>query len=86
MSDIPFDAFELEIKPGESMTMYTDGIFEAPNAQGTQFSIDRVRQQVAACAGNIEKAGTEIINQVTKHIVGCEQEDDMCLVIVGRNA
>lgn len=85
MSDIPFDAFELDIQPGESMTMYTDGIFEAPDAQGTQFSIDRVRQQVAACAGDIQRAGNEIIERVTKHIVGCEQEDDMCLVIVGRD-
>lgn len=86
MSDIPFDVFELEIQPGESLTMYTDGIFEAPNAQGVQFSIDRVRQQVAACAGDIQRAGAEIIDRVQKHIVGCDQEDDMCLVIVGRNS
>jgi len=84
MSDIPFDVFELDLKPGESLTMYTDGIFEAPNAQGTQFSIERVRQQVAACAGDIQKTGDEIVERVKKHIVGCDQEDDMCLVIVGR--
>ena len=85
MSDIPFDAFEIDIQSGESMTLYTDGIFEAPNAQGVQFSIDRVRHHVAACAGDIQLAGNEIIDRVTKHIVGCEQEDDMCLVIVGRD-
>jgi serine phosphatase RsbU (regulator of sigma subunit) len=86
MTDIPFDVFELELQPGESMTMYTDGIFEAPNAQGAQFSIDRVRQNVAACAGDIQKTGNEIVSQVKKHILGCDQEDDMCLVIVGRSA
>ena len=85
MSDIPFDAFEIEIQPGESLTLYTDGIFEAPNAQGSQFSIERVRQQVGACAGDIKRTGNEIIDRVTKHIVGCDQEDDMCLVIVGRD-
>ena len=85
MSDIPFDAFELDILPGESLTLYTDGIFEAPNAQGAQFSIDQVRQRVAECAGDIQRAGNEIIDRVTKHIVGCEQEDDMCLVIVARD-
>jgi len=86
MSDIPFDALEIEIQPGESLTLYTDGIFEAPNAQGSQFSIERVRQQVGACAGDIKRTGNEIIDRVTKHIVGCDQEDDMCLVIVGRDA
>ncbi|MEQ1828128.1 MAG: SpoIIE family protein phosphatase [Pirellula sp.] len=86
MSDIPFEMYELDLNKGESLTMYTDGIFEAPNSQGAQFSIERVRQQVATCQGDIQRAGTEIINQVTKHIVGCSQEDDMCLVIVGRSA
>ena len=83
--DIPYDAFELDIQPGESLTLYTDGIFEAPNAQGAPFSIDRVRQLVAACAGDIQRTGTEIIECVSKHMVGCDQEDDMCLVIVGRD-
>lgn len=86
MTDIPFDMFELDMKPGESLTMYTDGIFEAPNSEGTQFSIERVRQLVATSAGDIQKAGQEIVEKVTKHIVGCDQEDDMCLVIVGREA
>jgi serine phosphatase RsbU (regulator of sigma subunit) len=86
MTDIPFDVFELELQPGESLTMYTDGIFEAPNAQGIQFSIDRVRQQVAASAGDIQDTGDQIVDRVKKHIVGCDQEDDMCLVIVGRDA
>jgi phosphoserine phosphatase RsbU/P len=86
MADIPFDMFELDLQPGESLTMYTDGIFEAPNAQGAQFSIDRVRQTVASNGGNIQKTGEEIIDRVKKHIVGCDQEDDMCLVIVGREA
>jgi len=86
MTDISFDMLELDMKPGESMTMYTDGIFEAPNAEGVQFSIERVRQLVAASAGDIQKAGQEIVEKVTKHIVGCDQEDDMCLVIVGREA
>jgi phosphoserine phosphatase RsbU/P len=84
MSDIPFDAVEIDILPGESLTLYTDGIFEAPNAQGEQYSIERVRQQVAAHAGNIEAAGKEIIKNVLQHIVGCDQEDDMCIVILGR--
>lgn len=86
MTDLEFDVFELELQPGESLTMYTDGIFEAPNAAGQQYSIERVRKQVAAGAGDIAKTGGEIISSVKTHITNCEQEDDMCLVIVGRNA
>ncbi|MBU6174728.1 MAG: SpoIIE family protein phosphatase, partial [Planctomycetes bacterium] len=85
MSDIPFDKVEVDILPGESMTLYTDGIFEAPNAGGEQFSIERVRKQVAKSASDIQVTGNEIISQVQQHIVGCDQEDDMCLVILGRS-
>jgi sigma-B regulation protein RsbU (phosphoserine phosphatase) len=85
MSDIPFDKVEVDILPGESMTLYTDGIFEAPNAAGEQFSIERVRKQVSKSASDIQVTGNEIISQVQQHIVGCDQEDDMCLVILGRS-
>ena len=84
-NNIAFDAFELELQSGESLTLYTDGIFEAPNKQGVRFSIDRVRHIVGESGGDIQKAGDEIVDQVTKHIVGCSQEDDMCLVIVRRS-
>lgn len=84
-TDQLYDVFEQQLLPGESLTLYTDGIFEAPNEKGAPFSIERVRQQVAASAGDIKKAGEEIIGQVLKHCAGCDQEDDMCLVIFGRN-
>jgi serine phosphatase RsbU (regulator of sigma subunit) len=65
--------------------MYTDGIFEAPNKEGTQFSINRVRSIIEAARGQVVPAGQELIKSVEEHIVGCEQEDDMCIVIVGRD-
>lgn len=86
MSDIEFDAFETELLPGESLTMYTDGIFEAPNARGEQFSITRVRDEIQQAKGSVTAAGEQLISSVCQHITGCEQEDDMCLVILGRNA
>lgn len=85
MPDIEFDSYELELLPGESLTMYTDGIFEAPNAQGEQYSIAKVREDIQNAKGNVTQAGQDMINRVKQHIFGCEQEDDMCLVIVGRN-
>lgn len=82
---LEFESAEIELQPGESLTLYTDGIFEAPNAAGVQYSIDRVRQQVRQNGGSIAATGNEIVSQVKKHIIGCDQEDDMCLVILGRD-
>ncbi|MCU0708000.1 MAG: SpoIIE family protein phosphatase [Pirellula sp.] len=85
MSDIEFEAYETEILPGESLTMYTDGIFEAPNSRGEQYSITRVREGIQQANGDVRLAGEQLISSVRQHITGCEQEDDMCLVILGRN-
>lgn len=85
MTDVEFDAMEVTLQPGECLTMYTDGIFEAPNKEGTQFSINRVRKIIEGAKGNVAPAGEELIKSVLEHIEGCEQEDDMCIVIVGRN-
>jgi serine phosphatase RsbU (regulator of sigma subunit) len=85
MSDVEFDAMEVILQPGECLTMYTDGIFEAPNKTGEQFSINRVRKIIEKAKGQVKPAGEELIQSVLEHIVDCEQEDDMCIVIVGRD-
>ena len=85
MPDIPFESCEIDLVPGDSLTMYTDGIFEAPNRQGEQYSIARVREEIQKSSGNVQRAGEQIVAQVQQHIIGCEQEDDMCLVILGRD-
>jgi sigma-B regulation protein RsbU (phosphoserine phosphatase) len=76
---------EVTLEPGECLTMYTDGIFEAPNKAGEQFSINRVRKIIEKAKGQVKPAGEELIQSVLTHIEGCEQEDDMCIVIVGRD-
>ena len=84
-SDIKFDSVEITLEPGETLTMYTDGIFEAPNADGQQFSMERIRKILQGAKSDVNLAGKTVIAQVTDHIVGCAQEDDMCMVIVGRD-
>lgn len=86
MSDIEFESAEITLQPGECLTMYTDGIFEAPNAKHEQYSINRVREIIQNAKGRVEEAGEILVKSVLQHIDGCEQEDDMCVVIVGRTA
>jgi len=84
MLDINYEEFQMQIHPGEVLAMYTDGIFEAPNKDGDQFSIARVKAMVGETANSLEQTGKAIVESVTQHIVGCAQEDDMCLVMLNR--
>ena len=84
IEDLKYEVFDVELVPGDVLTLYTDGIFEAPDVNGDQFSIARIRKLLGQSAGSVEKAGTSIIEAVEKHIQGAQQEDDMCLVVFSR--
>ncbi len=81
MEDIDYEPFEMNLKPGDTLALYTDGIFEAPNAAGEQFSIARIRKHLAQAEKTVEKIGKNLIQEVERHIHGLTQEDDMCLVV-----
>ena len=74
------------LEPGESLVLYTDGINEAMDPDGQCFSIDRLRQLVAAGDGTPETTGQTILESVRGHMGRASQEDDMCLVILRRLA
>jgi len=72
------------LRPGESLTMYTDGIDEARNSEGKQFTIARMRELVQSSDGSPQVIGESILDQVAQHMGGRQQDDDMCLVAFRR--
>lgn len=84
IDDIDYEACKVQIAPGSSFVLYTDGVFEAPDAAGAQFSINRMRSLITNGRCKPLETGKNIVHAVKQHITGLPQEDDMCLVIVGR--
>lgn len=84
------DGFEykqaaMTLHPRELLTLYTDGLDEAANATGEQYSIERMRQRVKAADGSPQGIGESLITDIRAHITGCPQDDDMCLVVLRRD-
>jgi serine phosphatase RsbU (regulator of sigma subunit)/pSer/pThr/pTyr-binding forkhead associated (FHA) protein len=79
-----YDQVTVSIDPGESFTMYTDGINEAMDVEGTCFSIERLRQLVGESDGTPEIIGQLVLDSVRAHMGRASQEDDMCLVALRR--
>jgi len=69
---------------GESLTMYTDGINEAIDEAGKQFSIDRIRNHVKTGSQELEVVGQAIVDDVRQFVGEGPQADDMCIVCLGR--
>jgi serine phosphatase RsbU (regulator of sigma subunit) len=52
-----YETLEADLRPGDRLLVYSDGLVEAENAEGKQFSEARLRQFMREQAGN----GTPII-------------------------
>jgi serine phosphatase RsbU (regulator of sigma subunit) len=79
-----YDLASIQIGPGDRLILYTDGINEAPSAQGEMFGIERLQRLVTECTGNLQHAGDQIVADVRRFVAGTQQADDMCLVMVER--
>ena len=84
------DGFEykqasITLAPTELLTLYTDGLDEAANAAGQQYTIERMRKRVEAADGTPQGTGESLMTDVRAHITGVDQDDDMCLVVLRRD-
>ena len=87
MEDFPYDVVEYTILPGETAVIYTDGVSEAMNHDSDLFGMERIRQLVMKSkAGAAEELGKAILADVRKHADGRPQNDDITIMVFGRNA
>ena len=81
----PFDVVMREIGPGETVVIYTDGVSEAMNIAGDLYGVDRLREFVRKQSADTQIMGTAIRADVRKHANGRPQNDDITLMVFGRN-
>jgi serine phosphatase RsbU (regulator of sigma subunit) len=84
IDDFEYEMSHFEIQPGEQLLLYTDGINEAPNSDGKMFGIARIQDLMLAADSDVKQIGNQIVQDLNKFVVGTEQADDMCLVVIGR--
>jgi sigma-B regulation protein RsbU (phosphoserine phosphatase) len=85
LEDSEYGAREIALHAGDMLTMYTDGVTEAPDSQDREWGLERLRQEVRR--GRRLRAG-----ELLKRVRGLVQEwsgdlpqfDDMTLVAVYR--
>ncbi|HEX8618272.1 MAG TPA: PP2C family protein-serine/threonine phosphatase [Thermoanaerobaculia bacterium] len=70
-----------QLRPGDLLCMYTDGIIEAHDAKDREFSTDRLVRLVKANRNRTsQEIGQEVLARVAKW--GREEEDDRTVVII----
>jgi serine phosphatase RsbU (regulator of sigma subunit) len=87
MEDYPFQAISRTIEPGETCVLYTDGVSEAMNSKSELYGIERLKELIhTSAAGKAEELGKTILADVRKHADGRAQNDDITIMVFGRQA
>jgi sigma-B regulation protein RsbU (phosphoserine phosphatase) len=73
------------LRPGESFVLYTDGITEAPNEEGKEFSGTRLADTVRLLhSRNARQLNDGVLESVQRFVGTAAQRDDLTLVTVKR--
>jgi hypothetical protein len=82
---ITFNEQRIELKPGEVLFIYSDGITDARNEAGKFFGEKRLMRLLQRDSGlSIEKIGKSILNEVERFIGDARLYDDLSMVILKR--
>jgi serine phosphatase RsbU (regulator of sigma subunit) len=85
MEGFPFEVVERDLHPGEQYVLYTDGVSEAMNPASELYGMERLRKLVHETQGDAETLGKTIREDVRRHASGRPQNDDITLMVFGRN-
>ncbi|MGC6449064.1 MAG: SpoIIE family protein phosphatase [Pirellulaceae bacterium] len=84
MEDVEYQSYSFHLAPGESLTMYTDGLNEQDNGRDELFGIEAIGELVKQHQDTATERGERILQAVTEFSAGAIQGDDMCLVALNR--
>ena len=85
--DFRYDSIEVALEVGDVVTMYTDGVNEAMNANGEQLTTSRLIEELIESQCKTPQAICErIIKIVARHSGGTPAIDDICAVCFSRNS
>ncbi len=80
LEDISFNQTTIQLKPGDLLMMYTDGVNEAMDAKNQQYSIGRLRDKVAQTYFNLDELRQFLTEDLQEFTGGGAQDDDICFV------
>ncbi|MEO0966337.1 MAG: SpoIIE family protein phosphatase [Planctomycetota bacterium] len=86
MPDVPYDKGVVQLRPGDTLVVYTDGLLDAFDEQGKKFGRERA-DAAAADAARRQTTAEAILNDILwaqRQFTGRHRSTDDCTVVVAR--
>ena len=76
---------EYVMKPGDVLVLYTDGIVEAMDPDGNEYTSERFAQVLTELHGaSCREIVSAVVEDVEKHAAGADPSDDITLIVLKR--
>ncbi len=80
---IPYEEGSIVLEKGESIILYTDGVSEAMDINGVDYTEERLEEFVRLQRdGTAEHTLAAIKNEIERHTLGAPQSDDITMVVL----
>ena len=76
----------MDLRPGDALLLYTDGVTEAKNAQGVQYNTDRLRDTLLRAADAQRANAERIRDAVIEDVCAWSRirQDDITVLVLRR--
>jgi serine phosphatase RsbU (regulator of sigma subunit) len=84
VDEFAYKSFEIELRPGDCLLAFSDGVNEAMDVTNRMLHVDGVRAAIEGKDFSAPSLGARVVATVTHHAAGRSPHDDIALVCVGR--
>ncbi len=77
-----YEEATIELVPGQTLLLYTDGITDARDPGGNMFGVERIERALAGCTGGAASIVQAVMDPLRRHAAGVRPGDDQTLVAV----
>jgi sigma-B regulation protein RsbU (phosphoserine phosphatase) len=85
-NEIDFDCFEVPVREGDRLLLYSDGVTECINGKGEAFGEQRLLAYLAGAYQPLDKLLEGLLGEIRNWRDGAESGDDVSLLAIERNA
>jgi len=84
MEDVEYDQIEIVLKPGDTLTTFTDGVTEAMNAEHEAYGEERLVKVIGEGASDPSELLERVLTDVQQYVGDQPQSDDLTFLCFGK--